>query len=102
MYQREGNTVNRYSIASEWEEDSRHDLTYFHGVQRIVVTEIAELQDNRGGRRYRAGAYRVRVEPNYPGKPRTKTFRGESAWSEAANYAEVVAREIMREDHEDG
>lgn len=93
--------MSRYEIVGDFTERTRHDLTYYHDVRRIIITEVADLRDTQGGRVHEDGAYRVRVEPHYSGAPRTKTFKGESAWSLAANYADQVAREIMHENHEE-
>ena len=55
----------------------------------LFATETASLRDTRSGSVYREGAYRVRIErkPALPNQPRTKTFKGETAWSHAESYA---------------
>lgn len=60
------------------------------GFVATITTETADLVDTRGGYRYHQGAFRVRVrcEPVQDGQPKTKTFKGETAWSAAERYAE--------------
>ena len=60
-----------------------------------VVTDTFTLVDSRGGYRYDRGAYRVTVT-GPEGHPRTKTFRGESAWSQAACYARDAVQWLNR------
>lgn len=51
-----------------------------------IITEQADMLDTKLGTTYIGGAYRVRVEGPGPA-PRTKTFLGETAWSDAERLA---------------
>lgn len=74
--------MSRYTIEGPWrEEESRLVTDYNLENQWTITKETATLMDNHGGMRYECGAYRVRVKG--PNPPRTKTFRGETAWSDA-------------------
>lgn len=79
----------RYSIEGPWELAERLVLNDGYAGETYVLgkVETATLVDTRGGYRYDRGAYRVTSK--VPGI-RTKTFRGESAWSDAARYADDV------------
>ena len=53
-----------------------------------IITEQADMLDARNrGVTMSGGAYRVRVEGPGPA-PRTKTFLGETAWSDAERLAQ--------------
>lgn len=54
-----------------------------------VVVKVADLLEKRSGHVWSNGAYKVQLT-NVPGM-RSKTFYGESAWSDAARYAEDAA-----------
>jgi hypothetical protein len=58
-------------------------------VRTTIVIEQADMLDTKYNHRYDGGAYRVRLV-NVPDM-RTKTFLGESAWSQAASYAHDAA-----------
>jgi hypothetical protein len=75
----------RYEVTGPW---SIETINHYAGAS--VTTEIADLRDKRNGQVYRQGAYRVRVRchPVLSGQPRTKSFYGETAWSDAARYAD--------------
>lgn len=85
----------RYSIEGPWDEEARRDVQDWDLENEWpVITETATLVDSQGGYRYAAGAYRVRFEGPNP-KPRAKTFRGETAWSDAERYAGDMALAIQ-------
>lgn len=82
----------RYVIIGGW--DTEQVTTPIVGVN--VITESATLKDTRGGYEYRQGAWRVRVEGDLPDKPRTRTFKGESAWSAAERWAGDLVWQLRR------
>lgn len=90
----------RYSVEGPWQEADRSDVTFYNDDRdRIthVLTEYATLRDNRGGWTYPNGAYRVRITGYRPSDcPRGKTFRGESAWSQADCYARDAVWALRR------
>ena len=55
----------------------------------LIDIEQADMHDTKIGKVYVGGAYRVTLR-GIPGM-RTKTFLGESAWSDAARYAADAA-----------
>ena len=67
----------RYKVSSGWVVIRE---------QGPCVIETADLTDTRTGHVYEDGAYRVRMTRKLEGW-RTKTFKGESAWSAADCYA---------------
>lgn len=69
--------TSRYTIKPDWAPESNREG---------VIIETATLVDNRSGREYPLGASRVRFENKVDGF-RAKTFKGESAWSDAERYA---------------
>jgi hypothetical protein len=83
----------RYAVHGKWREvarwagyvtspdgnDDRADI--------IVIT--ADLLEKRSGHVWSDGAYKVTLK-NVPDM-RTKTFHGETAWSDAARYASDAA-----------
>ena len=75
--------------------------TWFAGMATIT-TATASLRDTRSGSVYREGAYRVRIErkPALPNQPRTKTFKGETAWSHAEMYAYDARGWFNRNDYD--
>jgi hypothetical protein len=86
--------MSRYRIEGPWERVSEEKVVDFYGERSwFVVIERTGLTDTRGGHYYADGAYRVSVTGPSP-KPRTKTFKGEMAWSQAQNYADDCLRQI--------
>ena len=87
----------RYVVDGPWTQAN----TWFAGLAKIT-TETASLRDTRSGSVYREGAYRVRIErkPALAGQPRTKTFKGETAWSHAEMYAYDARGWFNRNDDE--
>jgi hypothetical protein len=55
-----------------------------------ITTECSALRDKLNGAVYPDGFYRVRIVTSLrcDGAPRTKSFKGESAWNNAYRYAE--------------
>jgi hypothetical protein len=88
--------MSRYSIEGPWELAETLVLNDGYAGESYVLgkVETATLVDGTGGYRYEQGAYRVTSK--VPGI-RTKTFRGESAWSNAARYADDVYEAARRE-----
>jgi hypothetical protein len=80
--------MSRYRIEGDWTELRRTEVEGFGAdrVAGVLIYETATLVDSRGGHRYDQGAHRIRVESKLAGKPRTKTFQGETAWSQAESY----------------
>lgn len=89
--------TTRYAIVGSWSTEetvTAEDMSWGGDSTRYsVITETATLRDTRSGTEYREGAYRVRVVPTLAGH-RGKTFRGETAWSDAARYAGDIVTAI--------
>lgn len=89
--------MSRYVVEGPWREDCRQTVETYDGeAKAVVVTEIATLRDTRGGWSYPAGAHRVRVKGPGTGWPRARTFKGETAWSQADCYARECVVAIQR------
>jgi hypothetical protein len=80
----------RYMILPDWSVESTTTIDDGETKGAVITVETASLKDTRSGHVYAQGAYRVRVrcEPTRPDQPRTRTFKGETAWSQAERYAE--------------
>lgn len=90
--------VSRYNVRQDWETESSYSLAV-EGELVEVITEVSSLVDTRTNTIYPRGAYRVRV--TNPGhvladKPRPKTFKGETAWSQAEQYAIATYYKLQR------
>jgi hypothetical protein len=75
----------RYEATGTWE------TTWQVSVRgATIIIEVRDLRDTRSGTVYRDGCHRVRITraEALPGQPRSKTFKGESAWCNAERYAE--------------
>ena len=88
--------ANRYRVEGPWERAETITLHdgYAGETYELGTVETATLVDERGGYRYDRGAYRVRSK--LPAV-RTKTFKGETAWTDAASYAIDLTRAAKRE-----
>jgi len=75
--------MSRYVITGTWDESISYDEA-----GSTITIETADLRDTRSGAVYTQGAYRVRIKSTVEGAPRTKTFKGETAWSASERYAE--------------
>lgn len=79
----------RNKAVGDWATKAAHAVDHYpDGPERVratIVVEQADCLDTRHHQRYIGGAYRVRLK-NVPDM-RTKTFLGETAWSDAARYA---------------
>ena len=71
----------RYSTPGPWSVSDKFVPRY--GAVSVLT---GPLVDTRTGTTYPEGAYKVCVS-GPSGKPRTRTFKGETAWSHAASYA---------------
>jgi hypothetical protein len=78
---------NRYVIAGPWSVNTTSTFDHDDATSTLTV-ETTDLRDTRSGTVYREGAYRVQVVSTVSGAPRTKVFKGETAWSQAERYAE--------------
>ncbi len=87
----------RYEITSEWRQTKSgnvqsDDWTSDNPIV-TVTEEVADIRSTRDGWEYRDGAYRVRAFYTLTGKAhtRSRTFYGESAWSNSARqYGDIV------------
>lgn len=70
----------RYAPTGSW-RTAYHDRFDTGDAEASVTIEIADCRDQRGGRTYSDGTFRVTLK-NVPGM-RSRTFYGESAWSNA-------------------
>ena len=84
----------RYSTPGPWYQIDRAVIRDC-GRELVVATiEAGDLVDTRTGVSYEDGARKVRSHiQQIPGK----TFRGESAWSDARRYADDIAQAARRE-----
>jgi hypothetical protein len=84
--------VSRYEINGNWREAQRREVEpwrNFGATPITLVVEVADLRDTQGGHVYTDGAYRVRKVgkgENLATRFRAKTFKGETAWSDAERY----------------
>jgi hypothetical protein len=83
----------RYAVHGEW----RHAAGWAGFVvlpdgnddRADITVQVADLLEKRSNHVWRSGAYKVTLR-NVPGM-RSKTFYGETAWSDAARYASDAA-----------
>jgi hypothetical protein len=75
----------RYTVQGPWRRISSTSITVGFDEKVIGYIERADLLDTRTGDTYEDGARRVRslVEGF-----RSKTFKGETAWSDARRYSD--------------
>lgn len=77
---------NRYRVVGEWTQ-RQSSVAYDHnGVRLVSRIEEADLQEGEHGYRWAGGAQRVRFERDEAPNPRGRTFKGETAWSDAERY----------------
>ncbi|MCD6056513.1 MAG: hypothetical protein K0Q89_43 [Thermomicrobiales bacterium] len=84
---------DRYIVHGEWRYAAhRHGLVdRGDDVQpALIEIKVADLLEKRSEHVWKDGAYKVILQ-NVPGKLRSKTFYGETAWSDAARYASDAA-----------
>jgi hypothetical protein len=89
----------RYKTQGDWEEVARNEVgdSWLERPAGIVITEQADALDTQTNNVYRGGAFRVRIEKcSLDGKPRGKTFIGESAWSLAESYHRSAVSKIIQ------
>lgn len=86
----------RYAVEGPWVklEDVVLNDGYAGDTYVLGKVEAATLVDTRGGYRYERGA--IRVVAKVQGV-RTKTFKGEMAWADAARYADDMALAARQE-----
>lgn len=75
----------RYAVANDWTPRFGVPAEY----NDLLIIEEATLIDTRTGDRFTDGAQRVRMLKSVEGF-KTKTFKGEMAWSDADRYANDV------------
>jgi hypothetical protein len=86
----------RYTATGPWDVEADVQIDDYDGEQAgRVVTKSGPLRDDRTGTVYAEGAWNVTVD-GPKGHPRSKTFDGESAWSNARRYADDAAYWIRR------
>ena len=78
--------MSRYAIVGAWSHESTVYAEDSSGTAYAVRIDTATLRDTRTNNDYREGAWKVSVTPRHA-STRAKTFRGESAWSNATRYA---------------
>ena len=76
---------SRYTVVGNWSRSLSPNLA-----PSVLVIEDSDLHDPRTNTTYPDGAVRVRFLVSVPGF-RTKTFKGETAWSDAERYARDAA-----------
>lgn len=78
----------RYKVQGNWTvtESTEIDAPWLTKPAGVVLTEQADALDTKTGTVYSGGAFRVRTDKcTLAGRPRGKTFIGETAWSLAEN-----------------
>lgn len=75
----------RYAPTGSWHTAFHMSFTNDDDSTSSVTVEIADCRDQRGGRTYTDGTFRVTLR-NITGM-RSKTYYGESAWSNAQRLA---------------
>ena len=85
----------RYEIVSGWDMVGSYIVRpYFDGgdLQVRVTREVANIRDTVGGHVYQDGAYRVKAVHTSGGSYlRSKTFYGETAWSDSRRlYSDTI------------
>lgn len=82
-------------MSTRYQATGSSRLTRTIEVEGATITEeVMDCRDTRNGTVYTDGCHKVYVttpsakHSRKPGTPRSKTFYGESAWSNAARYAE--------------
>lgn len=75
--------TKRYRPDGPWSIDKVYDAA---DVNVTAIIEVSDLVERYTSRRYVNGAWRVRFEGE--AHPRAKSFYGETAWSDAARYAD--------------
>jgi hypothetical protein len=99
--------MSRYTTPGPWSCIKRTNITGFYG-SRIgaVQIETGPLVDGRNGQRYEDGAHKVTVTQRPAGFeggwPRGKTFKGETAWSQAEAYRDDCVHMMERYAREEG
>jgi len=81
-------TNKRYQTEGAWIQVKGVSVFPYRGGDAFgrVVTYTADLLDTKTGHIYYNGSYRVSVL-GPAGRPRGRTFKGETAWSDAERYA---------------
>lgn len=59
---------------------------------------VADLLEKRSGHVWQNGAHKVQITTKRPGAPRSRTFYGESAWSDAARYIDDFENWLRRQE----
>ena len=84
--------MTRYRALNDWTTERESTIVGNDGeTVAKVVTEHCTLEET-GGRRWAEGCWRVRIKAAVPGGPRSKTWKGETAWMSAQRYHEDAVR----------
>jgi hypothetical protein len=85
---------NRYAVHGEWAYAAHRHGLVDRGIDvqpALIEVKVADLvEKGRENHVWKHGAYKVILQ-NVPGTMRSKTFYGETAWSDAARYASDAA-----------
>lgn len=91
--------MNRYKPVGNWREaPTEHCATWYGDVKylRHVRLQISDVREVNGAI-WHDGAHKV-IITGPPGRPRSKTFIGETAWSDAERYIGDAVSWFARED----
>ncbi len=94
--------MSRYTTEGPFRTIREIDVeNYDTGKTTKVIWETAGLRDNQGGYLYEQGTHRVRATGPDKASVKTKTFKGETAWSYAENAFHDGALAVRRAEHLD-
>jgi hypothetical protein len=84
---------DRYAIHGDWRYAAHRHGLVDRGADvqpALIEVKVADLLEKASGHVWNSGAYKVILQ-NVPGGMRSKTFYGETAWSDAVRYASDAA-----------
>jgi hypothetical protein len=83
----------RYAVHGDWRPAAQHAIPTYDETgdedAAIITVQVADILEKHSGHVWRSGTYKVTLT-NVPGM-KSKTFNGETAWSDAARYASDAA-----------
>jgi hypothetical protein len=90
---------SRYTTPGPWTTISRTNVNGYYGTRvGAVQIETGPLIDTKcNNQRYEEGAHRVTITKRPEGVavwPRGKTFKGETAWSQAERYRDDCIQDL--------
>jgi len=89
-------TRGRYKSLDNWRRGEIDFVPYgvCRDVEHLVTLDICDVQDDRGNV-WHDGCHRITVK-GPKGRPRSKTFIGEMAWSEAQRYGSDAIHKLTK------